>query len=189
MSTEPLDDAAALAFDHAPVAIVLTEHRVIRSCNAPFGELFGYDRASLIGQSFRLLYDSEKEFEDIRDIGLGPLRDAGLYSDERLIRRRGGDRIWCRFRARTLTPESPLDRLVMTFAPLGEAAAAPLTLTSRERDVVAGLARGGTSKEIARQLGLSPRSVEDVRARLLRKFEVRNATELLARLTGPGLSG
>jgi DNA-binding NarL/FixJ family response regulator len=55
--------------------------------------------------------------------------------------------------------------------------------------VVSGLAHGRTSKEIARHLGLSPRTIEDVRARLLRKFEVRNVTELLTRLTGPGISG
>ncbi|MGR3586772.1 MAG: LuxR C-terminal-related transcriptional regulator, partial [Pseudooceanicola nanhaiensis] len=73
--------------------------------------------------------------------------------------------------------------------PLPRPAAATVALTPRERDVVSGLAHGRTSKEIARHLGLSPRTIEDVRARLLRKFEVRNVTELLTRLTGPGISG
>lgn len=183
--TDPRD----LAFDMAPVGIVLTEDRIIRSCNATFAEIFGYPVAELTGQSFRILYDTEAEFEGIRDVGLDRLRSEGVYSDERLIRRRAGDRLWCRFRARTLTPEVPLARLVMVFAPLPLAGGVPRSLTTRERDVVAGLARGATSKEIARRLGLSPRTVEDVRARLLRKFGVRNAAELLARLTGPGPGG
>jgi len=184
--TEP--EALLLAFNEAPVGIVLTEERVIRTCNATFARLFGHPEAALIGQSFRLLYESEREFEEIRDIGLAPLRDSGTYSDERLIRRTDGTRLWVRFRARTLTPEAPLARLVMSFAPLSRPAAQP-ALTPRERDVVAGLAHGRTSKEIARGLDLSPRTVEDVRGRLLRKFEVRNVTELLARLTGPGIYG
>ncbi|MDX5402386.1 MAG: helix-turn-helix transcriptional regulator, partial [Rhodobacterales bacterium] len=57
------------------------------------------------------------------------------------------------------------------------------TLTPRERQVVTWLARGKTSKEIAQVLGLSPRTVEDVRARLMRKFDVRNTGLLLARLS------
>ncbi|MGR3371932.1 MAG: helix-turn-helix transcriptional regulator [Pseudooceanicola nanhaiensis] len=181
--------AMALAFDEAPVGIVLTEARVIRACNATFAGLFGWEKAALLGQSFRALYESEREFEAIRDIGLAPLRDSGSYTDERLIRRRDGTRQWCRFRARTLTPADPLARLVMSFAPQPDRPAPPVALTARERDVIAGLARGATSKEIARGLGLSPRSVEDVRTRLLKKFGVRNAAGLLARLTGPDFLG
>lgn len=183
------NETLLLAFHEAPVGIVLTEERIIRACNATFARLFGHPETALIGQSFRLLYETEREFEEIRDIGLAPLRDSGTYADERLVRRTDGTRLWVRFRARTLTPEAPLARLVMSFAPLPRPAAAAIALTPRERDVVSGLAHGQTSKEIARGLGLSPRTVEDVRARLIRKFEVRNVTELLTRLTGPGISG
>lgn len=177
-----------LAYENAPVGIVLAEKRVIQSCNATFADLFGWPTDTLIGQSFRVLYASEREFKDVRDVGLTPLQRDGTYSDERLIRRRDGARVWCRFRARTLTPDAPLDQLIMTFAPLANHTAASVALTPRERDVIAGLSHGQTSKEIARDLNLSPRSVEDVRARLLRKFKARNATEVLARLTGPGIS-
>jgi DNA-binding CsgD family transcriptional regulator len=46
------------------------------------------------------------------------------------------------------------------------------------------LSRGYTSKEIAKVLNLSPRTIEDVRARLLRKFKVKNVAVLLSRLAG-----
>lgn len=180
-----MDDFDRLAWDHAPVGLVLAEERVIRACNGPFLTLVERDRDEVIGKSFRVLYDSDQEFETIRDIGMAALHESGIYSDERMMHRRGGGTVWVRFRARTLTPASPLSRLVMSFAPLGRAETS--RLTPRERDVVAGLARGLTSKEIARGLGLSPRSVEDVRARLLRKHKVRNAAELIRRLAGPGL--
>jgi DNA-binding NarL/FixJ family response regulator len=72
----------------------------------------------------------------------------------------------------------------MSFAPLPEAPQ-DHALTPRERPVVAGLTHGHTSKEIARNLGLSPRTIEDVRARLLKRFGARNTADLLVRLTGP----
>ena len=180
-----MDDIARIAFDHAPVGIVMTRHRVIEQCNATFCDLSGHGMDALLGQSFRMLYGSEAEFIQIRDIGLEPLRRDGAYADERMLRHADGHAVWCRFRARTLTPEDPLARIVMSFAPITPRRDGP-ALTPRERQVVTWLARGKTSKEIAQVLGLSPRTIEDVRARLMRKFDVRNTGLLLARLSDLG---
>ncbi|MFU8881275.1 MAG: LuxR C-terminal-related transcriptional regulator [Rhodobacterales bacterium] len=174
-----------IAFDHAPVGIVMTRHRVIESCNATFCALSGYRADQLLGQSFRMLYGSDAEFIQIRDIGLEPLRRHGDYADDRMLRHAQGHALWCRFRARTLTPDDPLARIVMSFAPITPRSDGP-ALTPRERQVVTWLAHGKTSKEIAQILTLSPRTIEDVRARLLRKFGVRNAGLLLARLSDLG---
>jgi len=182
---DTLDDITRLAFDHAPVGIVMTRYRMIERCNATFCDLSGYPSGALLGQSFRMLYGSEAEFIQIRDIGLEPLRQSGAYSDERMLRHAAGHAVWCRFRARTLTPDDPLARIVMSFAPIEGRRDGP-ALSPRERQVVTWLARGKTSKEIAQVLGLSPRTIEDVRARLLRKFQVRNAGLLLARLSDLG---
>lgn len=180
-----MEDIARLAFDRAPVGIVMTRHRVIEECNATFCDLSGYGMDALLGQSFRMLYGSEAEFIQIRDIGLELLRRDGAYADERMLRHADGHAVWCRFRARTLTPEDPLARIVMSFAPITPRRDGP-ALTPRERQVVTWLARGKTSKEIAQVLGLSPRTIEDVRARLMRKFDVRNTGLLLARLSDLG---
>ncbi|MDX5381383.1 MAG: PAS and helix-turn-helix domain-containing protein [Rhodobacterales bacterium] len=180
-----MDDIARIAFDHAPVGIVMTRHRVIEACNQTFCDLSGYGMDALLGQSFRMLYGSEAEFIQIRDIGLEPLRRDGAYADERMLRHAGGHAVWCRFRARTLTPADPLARIVMSFAPITPRRDGP-SLTGRERQVVTWLARGKTSKEIAQVLSLSPRTIEDVRARLMRKFDVRNTALLLARLSDLG---
>ena len=37
-----------IAFDMAPVGIVMTENRVIRACNLAFAAMFGYPREELI---------------------------------------------------------------------------------------------------------------------------------------------
>ncbi|MBK8906546.1 MAG: response regulator transcription factor [Rhodospirillales bacterium] len=55
-------------------------------------------------------------------------------------------------------------------------------LTPRERQVLDGLTRGRQNKEIAYDLGISPRTVEIHRARVMEKMEVHNLPQLI-RLT------
>jgi DNA-binding NarL/FixJ family response regulator len=51
-------------------------------------------------------------------------------------------------------------------------------LTAREREVLAGIARGLTNKEIAAQLGISHRTVETHRESLMRKLGIRTVAGL-----------
>ncbi len=175
-------DLTLLAFDQAPIGLVLTEQRVIKSCNQTFADMFGFSKDRLQGQSFRMLYSSRQEFDNMRNIGIKPLKEKGIYSDERIMQHHDGSHFWCRFRAHTLTPDDPLQRTVLSFAVIMDSKP-NVTLTPRERQVVLYLSKGLTSKEAARQMAISPRTVDDFRARLLRKFQVRNTTELLAHLT------
>lgn len=168
------------AFDAAPIGLAVSRHRTLSSCNLTFASLLGYSRAELLGQSFRMLYPSHAEFDRVRDIGLVTMAQTGAYSDERMMRQKDGVPKWFRFRARTLAPDDPLSHLVLSFAPIRDHLDGP-RLTKREREVLSFLSQGATSKEIAHQLGLSPRTIEDVRARMLRKFEVKNTGELLGR--------
>lgn len=57
-------------------------------------------------------------------------------------------------------------------------------LTSREIDVLRQLLLGHTTKEAARHLGLSFRTVEDHRTRIMRKIGARNSIELVRKLIG-----
>lgn len=56
------------------------------------------------------------------------------------------------------------------------------SLTGREREVLENLADGKISKVIAHDLGISERTVELHRSRILKKMGARNATELLNRV-------
>jgi RNA polymerase sigma factor (sigma-70 family) len=52
-------------------------------------------------------------------------------------------------------------------------------LPPRERDVLDGLLAGGTNKTIARDLGLSPRTVEAHRARIMERLGAQSLPELV----------
>jgi FixJ family two-component response regulator len=53
------------------------------------------------------------------------------------------------------------------------------TLTPREREVLAQFAAGASNKEAGRKLGISPRTVEDHRANIMKKLGARNAADLI----------
>lgn len=59
-------------------------------------------------------------------------------------------------------------------------------LTTRERQVLEGIASGHTNKRIAADLGVSPKTIETYRARLFRKFAVHSAPELIHQATQRG---
>ena len=182
--TQNYDELDLLAWEHAPVGIVMTENRVIRTCNPAFARMFGFSVEDLRDQSFAILYPSYEEFVKIRDIGVKPLRETNRYSDERIMARSDGTMFWCRVRGITLTEEGdPLMKAVWSFADLSHERPVK-QLTTRERQLVMYLGEGRTSKEIARIIQISPRTVEAYRARLLKKFEAANVAELLGKLGG-----
>jgi DNA-binding CsgD family transcriptional regulator len=59
-------------------------------------------------------------------------------------------------------------------------------LTQRERIILAQIAKGASSKEAGRALGISPRTVEFHRANIMRKLSARNVAELLNKVIGAG---
>ena len=54
------------------------------------------------------------------------------------------------------------------------------TLTDREREVLTLITRGLSNKQIAAELNLTLRAIEDRRARLMRRLSIRSVAELLA---------
>lgn len=60
-------------------------------------------------------------------------------------------------------------------------------LTGREREVLLGVVRGRTNKEIAAELGISHRTVETHRESLMRKLQIRTVAELTRFALGAGM--
>ncbi|OGT00260.1 MAG: hypothetical protein A3K04_01450 [Gallionellales bacterium RBG_16_56_9] len=171
-----------LGFVLAPIALCVTRQRVIAACNNAFADLFGYQVSELIGQSIAMLYPSAQEFHHIGKRGYPQMKRDGRYHDERLMRRKQGEMIWCRVSGQASDAANPALQAVWAFEPLHHPNAPTERLSPREREIVAYLAQGLSSKEIARILALSPRTVDMYRGRLLRKLGVRSTMQLLALL-------
>ena len=59
-------------------------------------------------------------------------------------------------------------------------------LTGREREVLGRIAQGASNKEAGRELGISPRTVEVHRARIMDKLGAKNAADLMRVVLGKG---
>lgn len=170
-------------FDMAPIGLVVTRERIIVRCNARFGQMFGYETNLLEGQLLSMLYPTNKEFLEIGRLGRVQMQTTGRYSDERIMKRANGDLFWCRARGQSQDAAKPFAHCVWSFVDLSDSRPM-LPLTRRERQVAMMLSQGLTTKVIAAKLGLSPRTIEIYRSKLLRKFEAKNVLELLAKLSG-----
>jgi PAS domain S-box-containing protein len=181
----PLTDAdLTLAFDLVPVGLMVSRNRVIQRCNQTFAAMFGYTPEYLQSISVECLYPSHSEFEHIGERGLPVMQKTGFYSDERIMRRKSGQLFWCHVTGRSLDRADPFACAVWMFEDISSRRPVTVELTAREREIAQQLLSGKTSKEIAKIIGISPRTVEAHRARLMRKHGAKTGTELIARLAG-----
>ena len=172
-----------LAFELAPVGLVLSRNRSIVDCNARLCEMFALSREFLIGQTFQVLYPSREEYERT-GARIAPILNAhGHYADDRVMRRGSGETFWCHVTGRALNRESPHAAGIWTFLDLASRRPVKAELTAREREVAACMMEGRTSKEIGRVLDISHRTVEIYRARLMRKYKAATSAELVHKLT------
>lgn len=175
-----------LAFDLAPVGLVLSRNRIMVDCNQHLCDMFGAAREQLVGQSFRLLYPSADEYERTGERIAPLLNRHGTYADDRIMRRVDGrfrgETFWCHVTGRALNRETPHEAGIWTFEDLSAQRPVKAELTAREREVAAALLEGLTSKQIGKLLGISHRTVEIYRARLMRKFKASTTADLVHKL-------
>ncbi len=177
-----------LAFQLAPVGLILSRQRHIVDCNERVCTIFGATPEQLIGQSFRILYPSADEYERTGARIAPILNRDGVYADNRVMKRVGGPQagevFWCHVNGRAIDRQAPHAAGIWTFEDLSAQRPVTARLTPREREVAAQLTRGLTAKEIGRELGLSHRTVEVHRARLMRKYQASTTAELVQKLMG-----
>lgn len=173
-------------FQLAPVGLAVGRARRIVDCNVAFCEMFRGPREALVGEGFAGLYPDERHYHGAGQHAERSLLAGKVFASDRVMRRLDGELFWVHVRGRALRPGAAHDDTLWVFTePSGVLAArnAPATaLTARERDVAALFVDGRTSKEAALALGISPRTVDIYRSRLLRKFGVSNTGDLVRRL-------
>ena len=111
-----------LAFDMAPVGLVLSRNRSIMDCNQSLCDMFGASREQLAGQSFQILYPSVDEYERTGKRIAPILNRNGTYSDDRLMKRVDGrlkgEIFWCHVTGRALNRDDPHESGIWTFEDL-----------------------------------------------------------------------
>ena len=175
------------AFDLAPIGLILSRHRLMVDCNRQVLAMFGAERDELVGRSFEMLYPSLAEFERTGARIAASLDATGRYADDRVMKRLRAapaqeTLFWCHVAGRALDPGDPHAAGIWSFEDLSEKLRIQSDLTPREREIAALLVEGLTSKLIGRRLGISPRTVDVYRARLMRKYEAATTPELVNRL-------
>jgi PAS domain S-box-containing protein len=189
-SAEALAQAADLragfdyrtAFEFAPIGLVLSRHRLMIDCNRAALAMFRAEREQLIGQSFRVLYPTQGEYERTGERIVASLDTAGRYADERVMRRVDGELFWCHVWGHALDAADPHAAGIWSFEDLSSRRSLKLDFTAREREIAALLIEGLTSKMVGKRLGISPRTVDVYRARLMRKVGASTTAELVHKL-------
>ena len=174
------------AFQDAPVGQAIARNRVICDCNRAFAEIFRGTMEDLVGTTFERLYPTESHFEDTgKRIGL-VLAKHHSFNDHRVMRRLDGELFWVNVSGFTYTPDTPHRETIWAFTDLSTTRKVNSELrgsmTPRERDIAALLIEGKTGKEVGQALGISFRTVDIYKTRLLRKYGVASTPELVKRL-------
>ena len=184
MDALPLD--YRIAFEQAPVGLVLSRNRLMLDCNRELLAMFGATRDQIIGRSFEVLYPTADEFQRTGERIAAKLDEQGRYADERVMKRVGGSRsgelFWCHVSGRAIDPSQPHAAGIWAFEDLSARRVLKVAFTPREREIAALLVEGATSKQIGRQLAISPRTVDVYRARLMRKLGASTTAELVNKL-------
>ncbi len=175
-----------LAFDLAPLGLVLSRNRTMVDCNQRVCEMFGAPREQLVGQSFQILYPSADEYERTGARIVPVMNRNGSYADDRIMKRVDGrfkgETFWCHVTGRAVNRDAPHESGIWSFEDLSARRPVKAELTPREREVAASLLDGLTSKEIGKLLAISHRTVEIYRARLMRKFKASTTADLVHKL-------
>jgi len=172
---------AIVAFMESPSPQAVCGARSFVEVNHAFAHLFGYRREDLVGQSTRILYPSLADYNDIGQRCQAQLQCSCRYEDERFMQHRNGEVFWIRSRGITLTPSEPFQCIIWNFERIADVVKT-VHLTQREREISSGVVNGLSCKEIAQKLGISHRTVEIHRGRIMRKLGVKNTAEMVSHI-------
>ncbi|WP_292142505.1 LuxR C-terminal-related transcriptional regulator [Mesorhizobium sp.] len=177
-------DMSALNFQltDMPLPMVYATHRIIRDCNTEFAELFGYGRDELANTTFAKLYPELADFIRVGRMWRQHMSGGAAYYDERVMVNSSGMRFWCRVNGRSRNATDPFAAALYCFEPLQRPVTAELT--GRQIQILTLVAQGKTNDKIAKEIGLSRRTVESHRLRIARSVGAANSAELVAWFLG-----
>ena len=96
-----------LIFEHSSIGITFMRDRTFLRVNAMFVETFGYSAAELVGVNARILYSTEKGFQELEWRGYALMAEGRTYRGEHQMRRKDGRHIWCSLTGRAVSAADP----------------------------------------------------------------------------------
>lgn len=101
----------------SPVGIGLVEDRIIRWTNQAMVEIFGYDNMEdFMGQSARIVYASEEEYERVGQIIYNQLKEGKPVGIDAKFKRKDGSIFDGHLKMSALDPSFPMKRAVVTLS-------------------------------------------------------------------------
>lgn len=181
-----LDSLRAAAF------LVDLDDRTLLACNGTAERVFGYPPEAIVGKRASILHVDRGHFTDFEARCTAVLRTGRPFHARSWMRRADGR---CFPSEHTVTPATELSGRPVAISMVRDLSAdgdqafvrTYARLTAREQEVFVHTAEGCSAKQAARALGLSHRTVEIHRARVLQKFDVRTTKQLLAELALAGV--
>ncbi len=168
-----------------PAPMVFATHRIISDCNERFAALFGYERYELVNKGFHLLYPKFSDFVRTGKMWQANFAGAQSYYDERIMLHRDRSRFWCQVHGLSEVDGDPFARAIYCFEPINRVVRrGEHGLSERQLQIVTLVAQGKKNREISQEVGISVRTVEAHRARIMARIGVRNGAELVAWFQG-----
>ncbi len=109
-----------LILDHSVVGIAFLKDRIIQRCNHRLAQIYGYEKAELIGQSTKILYQSEAVWKQTGIDFYTAFSKQEMYSKEILSQRKNGDLFWVKITGQILNPQAPHEGSIWNFEDITE---------------------------------------------------------------------
>lgn len=121
--------------ENASVGILFTQEGGIRHCNARMEQMFGWGPGELIGQSARVFFASDEDY-DLFGQEAGPVLLSGNQLDVEWANvRKDGSRLWCRILARAVVPGDATQGTIWTTEDVSARREAQLALMQAHEEL------------------------------------------------------
>jgi PAS domain S-box-containing protein len=117
----------------APIVIGLVQNRVLSWLSDHMSEMLGYSGNELIGQSARILYENDEEFERVGQEKYQEIAEKGVGTTETRWRRKDGKVIEVHLRSTPVNPVDLSQGVIFTALDISESKRAEKALSKSER--------------------------------------------------------
>jgi PAS domain S-box-containing protein len=174
-----------LVFQNSAIGIVLADERGnFVEANRAFQELVGYTNEELKTLNFAQITHEEdipRGAQSVNALSSGTKREVQI---EKRYRHKDGRYVWVRATGTRIpgsggSPDYLMGRIEQLGGRVEIASNNRGVLTSREREIVKLIAEGQSNKEAGTTLGISVKTIENHRANVMRKLQLRSVSDLV----------